>query len=38
MNKTKRYSADLKAKVALEAQKGDLTLAQLVAKQGCIKQ
>jgi len=38
MNKTKRYSADFKAKVALEAQKGDLTLAQLVAKQGCIKQ
>ena len=38
MNKRKRYSADFKAKVALEALKGDLTLAQLAAKHGCIKQ
>jgi transposase len=29
-----RYSADFKAKVALEALKGDLTLAQLAAKHG----
>ncbi|MEY3235519.1 MAG: hypothetical protein RL230_2790 [Pseudomonadota bacterium] len=29
MNKRKRYGADFKAKVALEALKGDLTLAQL---------
>jgi transposase len=28
----KRYSADFKAKVALEAIKGDLTLAELAAK------
>ena len=30
----KRYSADFKAKVALEAIRGDLTLAQLAAKRG----
>jgi transposase len=28
----KRYSADFKAKVALEAIRGDLTLAELAAK------
>ena len=32
--KRKRYSAELKAKVALEAIKGELTIAQLVAKHG----
>ncbi len=32
--KRKRYSADFKAKVALEAIRGDLTLAQLAAKHG----
>jgi transposase len=30
-NTRKRYSADFKTKVALEALKGDLTLAQLEA-------
>jgi transposase len=30
----KRYSADFKAKVALEAMRGELTVAQLVAKHG----
>ena len=30
----KRYSADFKAKVALDAIKGDLTLAELAAKHG----
>jgi len=30
----KRYSADFKAKVALEALKGELTQAQLAARQG----
>jgi transposase len=34
MNKRKRYGADFKAKVALEALKGDLTLAQLATKHG----
>ena len=36
MGKTtrKRYSADFKAKVALEAIKGELTMSQLVAKHG----
>jgi transposase len=34
MNKRKRYGAELKAKVALEALKGDLTLAQLATKHG----
>lgn len=35
MNTTrKRYSADFKAKVALEAIRGDLTLAELAAKDG----
>lgn len=36
MGKTtrKRYSADFKAKVALEAIKGELTLAELAAKHG----
>jgi transposase len=33
-NTRKRYSADFKAKVALEVLKGDLTLAQLAAKHG----
>jgi transposase len=32
--KRKRYTADFKAKVALDAIKGDLTIAQLVAKHG----
>jgi len=32
--KRKRYSADFKAKVALEAIRGELTVAQLVAKHG----
>jgi len=32
--KRKRYSADFKAKVALEAIRGDLTISQLVAKHG----
>ncbi len=30
----KRYSADFKAKVALEAIRGELTIAQLVARHG----
>lgn len=30
----KRYSAEFKAKVALEAIRGDLTLAELAAKHG----
>ena len=30
----KRYSADFKAKVAIEAIRGDLTIAQLTAKYG----
>ncbi|GGC39816.1 hypothetical protein GCM10011371_28960 [Novosphingobium marinum] len=35
MKKTrKRYSADFKAKVALEAIRGDLTLAELATKHG----
>jgi transposase len=34
MNKRKRYGAAFKAKVALEALKGDLTLAQLATKHG----
>ena len=36
MGKTtrKRYSADFKAKVALDAIKGELTVSQLVAKHG----
>lgn len=32
--KRKRYTADFKAKVALDAIKGELTIAQLVAKHG----
>ena len=32
--KRKRYSADFKAKVALEALRGELTTAQLAAKHG----
>ena len=32
--KRTRYSADFKAKVALEALRGELTIAQLVAKHG----
>src|ERR1700744_6595980 len=32
--KRKRYSADFKAKVALEALRGDLTTAQLASKHG----
>jgi len=32
--KRKRYSADFKAKVALEALKGEMTLSQLAAKHG----
>jgi transposase len=34
MNKIKKYGADFKAKVALEALKGDLTLAQLATRHG----
>ena len=34
MSKRKRYSADFKAKVALEALRGDLTTAQLATKHG----
>ncbi|SCC79459.1 hypothetical protein GA0071312_0892 [Saliniramus fredricksonii] len=33
-NTRKRYAADFKAKVALEALKGELTLAQLAARHG----
>jgi transposase len=33
-SKRKRYSADFKAKVALEALRGELTTAQLAAKHG----
>ncbi len=32
--KRKRYAAAFKAKVALEALRGELTIAQLVAKHG----
>jgi transposase len=32
--KRRRYGAEFKAKVALEALKGELTMAQLVAKHG----
>lgn len=32
--KRKRYSAEFKAKVALEALRGELTVSQLVAKHG----
>lgn len=32
--KRKRYSADFKAKVALEAIRGEMTVAQLAAKHG----
>jgi transposase len=32
--KRKRYSADFKAKVALEALRGELTTAQLATKHG----
>lgn len=32
--KRKRYSADFKVKVALEAIRGELTISQLVAKHG----
>ena len=32
--KRKRYSAEFKAKVALEAIRGELTVAELVAKHG----
>ena len=32
--KRRRYSAEFKAKVALEALKGDLTVAELVTKHG----
>ena len=34
MGKRKRYSADFKAKVALEALRGELTTAQLATKHG----
>lgn len=34
MKTRKRYSADFKAKVALEAIRGDLALAELGAKHG----
>ena len=33
-SKRKRYSAEFKAKVALEALRGELTTAQLAAKHG----
>jgi len=35
--KRKRYSAEFKAKVALEAIRGELTVSQLVAKHGSIR-
>ncbi len=34
MGKRKRYTAEFKAKVALEALRGELTTAQLAAKHG----
>lgn len=34
VGKRRRYSAEFKAKVALDALKGELTVAQLVAKHG----
>lgn len=34
MAKRKKYSAEFKAKVALEALQGDMTMAQLAAKYG----
>jgi transposase len=34
MGKRNRYSADFKAKVALEALRGELTTAQLATKHG----
>jgi transposase len=34
VGKRKRYSADFKAKVALEALRGELTTAQLATKHG----
>ena len=34
MGKRKRYSAEFKAKVALEALRGELTVSQLAAKHG----
>ena len=34
MSKRKKYSAEFKAKVALEALQGELTMAQLAAKYG----
>ncbi len=34
VGKRKRYSADFKAKVALEALRGELTAAQLATKHG----
>ena len=33
-NETKRYSAEEKAKIALEALRGDLTIAQITSKYG----
>jgi transposase len=35
--KRKRYSADFKAKVALEAIRGELTISQLVANTACTR-
>ena len=35
--KRKRYSAEFKAKVALEAIRGELTVSQLVASTACIR-
>ena len=35
--KRKRYTAELKAKVAPEALRGELTIAQLVSKQACTR-
>ncbi len=34
MGKRKRYSAEFKAKIALEALRGELTVSQLAAKHG----
>jgi len=34
MGKRKRYSAEFKAKVALEALRGELTVSQLATKHG----
>ena len=35
--KRKRYSAEFKAKVAMEALRGELTVSQLATNTACIK-